>query len=108
MNSEHLVMGIIGYSKDIEPYLIQILAHYLNESLDLGLSFTNGYFGMYSQEVYDQLSACIGAGWISTTTFIENNRRLTQFNITDKGREVLKQIEGIEPDVMQRIKEIMR
>lgn len=111
MNIEHLVMGIVGYSKDIEPYMVQILAYYLNGSLErnleLGLNFRNGYFGKYSNQIYEELSACVGLGWISTTIFVENDRPITQYNLSSKGLEVLAEIEQIEP-LMKRIKAILR
>jgi DNA-binding PadR family transcriptional regulator len=108
MNAEYLIMGIIGYSQDIDDRLLRIHAFHINSVLDLGPRYEKSYFHMHNQEVYEELCECVGSGWISTTSFIENDRRITQYNLSEKGKRVLEQIEQVEPDTMKRIKEILR
>lgn len=103
MNIGHLILAVIGYSKESTVQgrtLLQKTVYFLNELLNQKIDFSPHYYGPYSEAVAQATDSLVAVGLISesveafptfdpATNF--DARRFT-YKLTPAGREVLQDL----------------
>lgn len=112
-----LVLAIVAFNREQKVEgrtLLQKLAYFLNEALELGIQFEPYYYGPYSESIAMATNSLVGLDFLNEVearfpampTDMFEPRKYT-YRLTSSGLKILSNLQKQQPDLFAHIKRAM-